>query len=132
MPDLQVAPLLPSLTVKWGSYDQADPETEDKLVSTVVAARGKGPGGGEPLITKRIAIYKLREVFDIENVDALLDELEKEAEESAQREIDAATAQIEATARAGGAQPNAASPPGAASRAGGGTPSGKVNAGGDD
>lgn len=88
-------PLLPSLSVKWGPYDQPDPDEEQKIVTTVRTAVGGGTAG-EPLITKRLAVEKLREVFDIENVDAVLDELEKESEERQQKALQHTTAEAEA------------------------------------
>lgn len=65
------------------------------------------------LITRRHAIEKIAPIFGIENIEAALDELEREREENAQRELDAATAALDAEARAFGTGPNAgAQPPG--------------------
>jgi hypothetical protein len=106
-PQAQPIFLLPSLSVKWGSYDKADPEVEDKIVGTILAARGAG--GGEPIITRRIALEKAREVFPIENVDALEKELDEERE--AKREADEEARLNEASAlheMANGEKPSAA------------------------
>lgn len=97
------APMLPSLSVKWGDYDKPDPEEESKIVTTVRTAMGGGSSGGDPLITKRIALEKIRGVFPIENVEAVLEELEKESEERADRELEAAKAVLDAEASAFGA-----------------------------
>lgn len=82
-------PLLPSLTVQWGDYDKADPEEESKIVTTVRTALG-GAGGGEPLITRRLALQKIRTVFGVENVDAVLDELEQEGAERQEKALEQA------------------------------------------
>lgn len=119
---------LPSLTCKWGSYDKIDPEVADKVIGTIATALGAG--GSPAIITRRIAVEKAREVFpQIENVDAVLEELEKTEEEKAQRELDAATTQIEAAARARGAGPNDPSAPGAKGGTGGRPQGGQNNAG---
>jgi hypothetical protein len=91
--DQQYPPLLlPSLTVIWGPYAQPDPTEEQAVVTTVRTAMGGGAGGGEPLITKRIALEKLREVFEFESVDAVLDDLEKETQERADKAVKQAAA----------------------------------------
>lgn len=124
----------PSITVKWGPYSSPDPAEQKAVVETVQLALGAG--GTAPLITPRMGVEKLNQdgVFDIDDVDKLLDELEqakieqeeKQAEQ-AQRELDAAITQIDAKARAGGSPPDApgkpAGPPGNSGR----PPSGQNN-----
>lgn len=109
-------PALPSLSVKWGPYDQPDPEEEAKIVTTVRTAMGGGAGGGEPLITKRMAIEKLREVFPIESVDATLEALEEEQEERQKKMLEQTTAEADALHKIAGN--------GAAAKPGGPPPSG--------
>lgn len=117
----------PTIKVKWGPYFAADPTEQKSIVDLTVAAMGKG--GSQALITRRQAVEKIAPVFGIENVEAALVELEKETEERAQRELDAATT---ALAAAGGAERPGANPGGKApAPAGGGgrTAVGKNNAG---
>lgn len=84
----------PTVTVKWGSYFGRDAEEEKATVEmTVAALTGK-------TITRRTAVEKLAPIFSIENIDAALDELEKEHEADAKRELDATTAALDAEARA--------------------------------
>src|SRR6187549_1549617 len=99
----------PSLTLKWGPYTKPDPTEQKAVVETVQLALG-GPAG-TPLITQRMGIEKLHQagVFDVDNVDALLLQLEEQKVEkeqkeleTAERELDAAVTQIHAKARAVG------------------------------
>lgn len=97
----------PSLTLRWGPYSQPDPAEQLSTVQAVQAALGGV--GGQPLITLPIAVEKLRQsgVFDIDNVSAVVAELEKQAkakkaeeEATAERDLDHAVTQIEASAEA--------------------------------
>ncbi len=89
---------LPSLSVRWGSYSKPDPEEEQKVVTTVRTAMGGGAGGGEPLITKRIAVEKIQSIFGIENIDAMLEELEAETAERQEKTLENTTAEAKALA----------------------------------
>lgn len=80
---------LPTLQIKWGPYFKPDVDEQQKLIKMVIEALD----AGIPVITLRIAVQKLAPVFGIENVSAVLKELEEaaakrraEADESAARE----------------------------------------------
>ena len=77
----------PSITIKWGPYFPADADDQTKVVAMVQQALGSG-GTGEQLITKRIAVEKVAEVFGIENVDAVMKDLEKEQAEQDKRDLE--------------------------------------------
>lgn len=82
---------LPSLRIAWGAYNKPEPEEEQQILATVRLALGGGPGGGEPLITKRVALEKIQPVFKFENIDALIEELDKETDERAQKSLEQKT-----------------------------------------
>ncbi len=81
----------PSLVVEWGPYFPADADDQTKIVALVQAARGAP--NGEKLITKEIAVRKMAEIFDIDNPDAILEELEKEQTENDAAELEKTTAE---------------------------------------
>lgn len=66
----------PPLSLTWGRYFRLDADEETKQVDLVIKAKDGG------IATKRVAVEKLRGVFDIKDVDAYLAELEDEAEEA--------------------------------------------------
>lgn len=66
----------PLIQVKWGPYFKPDPADQKVVIDLAVAAINGG------LITKRIAVEKIASIFDIENVDAVLESLEEEAQET--------------------------------------------------
>lgn len=70
----------PSLSVEYGPYTKPDPEEQQKIVALVQTALGGK--GGRPLINLQTAVKRVAKIFGIENVQALIDELEK-AEEDA-------------------------------------------------
>lgn len=97
----------PNLTLKWGPYTKPDAEEQLKAVQTVQAALGGT--AGVPIITMQLAVEKLRQsgVFDIDNVAAVIEELEAKAAEkkaedeaTAERDLDHAVTQIQAKAEA--------------------------------
>ncbi len=59
--------------VKWGDYFKADPEEQKKLLDLAATALK-----GTPLVTRRKAVEKVASIFGIEDVGALMTELEKE------------------------------------------------------
>jgi len=120
--------LSPTLQVKWGSYFKPDPDEEQKVVATTQLALGGGATAAEPLITRRIAVEKIAKVYGIENVDAVLDEIDKEQDARAKRELDAATAALAAQNGVGGAQTNPGGDPAAKGGDSGRPASGKDNA----
>lgn len=69
--------LSPTLNLKWGSYFREDPAEQQQLVAMTVAAKNAG------LITKRIALERLSGVFDVDNIDAVLEALDEEAQQAA-------------------------------------------------
>lgn len=69
-----------SLRLVWGDYDNPDPQEEQLIVTTTVAAHEAG------LITDRQAVAKLQDIYDIENVDEAVKALQAE---KAQRQADA-------------------------------------------
>lgn len=69
-----------SLRLVWGDYDNPDPEEEQQIVMATVAAHDGG------LITDRMAVAKLADVYAIENVDEAVKALQ---DEKAQRAADA-------------------------------------------
>lgn len=79
--------MAPTLQVQWGAYFKPDPAEQKQVVEMTVAALGGGATGSDPLITKRIAVERLKPIFGIENVDAVLEELEKERDEASERAI---------------------------------------------
>lgn len=70
----------PPLTLSWGRYFRLDSDEEAKTVELVAKAKDAG------LTTKRAAIEKLRGVFDYKDVDAVLNELDDEADEAMKRQ----------------------------------------------
>jgi hypothetical protein len=100
----------PTITVKWGSYFQADPAEEKLIIDGVVAAA--------PHTTKRMRMEKLAPVFGIENVEAALEELEEEQTADADRELQATKAILDA--EAGAQRSIQAAKPGPAKPGGGG------------
>jgi hypothetical protein len=118
----------PSLSLKWGSYVKPDEQSQLFVVQAVQAALGGS--GGTQIITKRLALNKLKQagVFEIENISAVLESLQEEADENANRELDAAKAALDA--QAGAQRPGKDAPPNASGSGGGGgrPPSGKVDA----
>lgn len=120
--------MAPSLRVKWGPYFKPDPLEQQQVVQTVQLALGGGPNAAAPIITQRIAVEQCAAIFGIDNVDAVLTEIQKETDERAQRELDAATAAISAKAGAQGAGQNPGGKPAGAPGSGGRAPSGKDDA----
>jgi len=101
VPNLQAAlPLIakqPTIRVNWGPYARPDPLDEQNIVTTVRLALGKP--GEVPFITKRMAVQKVADVFNIENADAIVEELdaqqaeeEQKAQEQAEQEAKLAVA----------------------------------------
>lgn len=78
----------PSLVLKWGPYTKPDPEEQNKTVTAVQGALGGA--SGQPIITLKMAVEKLKQsgTFDIDNVDAVVDELTKQAKEKAAKEAE--------------------------------------------
>jgi hypothetical protein len=73
--------LKPSLALRWGSYTKLDGDEQQKIVDATL----KSYQGG--LITRRMAVEKLKPVYGIENVDAVLEALEKEDKEKADKAL---------------------------------------------
>lgn len=75
----------PSLTLRWGPYTRPDPQEQQQLVTAVVAAINGG------LMTRRMGVEKLAAdgVVVIENVGAVVEELEAQAAKLAASEPEA-------------------------------------------
>lgn len=71
-----------SLTLKWGAYVKPDEQSQLFMIQGVQEALGGV--GGKPCITRRMALEKLRDagVFEIENISAVLDGLDEEAQQA--------------------------------------------------
>lgn len=81
--------LEPSLTLRWGPYLKLDGDEQQKIVEATIAAKKEG------ICTTRQAVEKVAGIFGTENVDAVLDALEKEAEDRAAKALDAAKSEQE-------------------------------------
>lgn len=72
----------PPLSLRWGAWFQPLPDDDLKLVNTVKEALTASPS----LITRRTAVEKLSRVFDVGDVNAYLESLEKESKERSELE----------------------------------------------
>jgi hypothetical protein len=61
--------------LRWGSYFKPDPAEQKQVVDMVRAALA---GDGGAIITKRIAVEQIADIFGIENVEAAIEEIEAE------------------------------------------------------
>lgn len=99
----------PAITVKYGPYFKADADDQTKVVAMVQQALGSG-GTGEQLITKQIAVETIAHVFGIENVEVVMQELEKEQAEKDAKDLEKTKAEQESLhAITGGQKPGGAS-----------------------
>lgn len=81
----------PRVTPAWGEYFKATADDEKATVETAKAAfEGK-------LVTRQLAIEKLRGVFQFESAELLAEELDKQAEEEAEQALEQAGADREAS-----------------------------------
>lgn len=90
------------MKLAWGDYFAPGTDEEKSLVELARQAHEAG------LITKRVAVEKIQRTFSIESVDALLIELEAEAEEKMKREQEALHAldrEMNGGGATGGTQP---------------------------
>lgn len=110
----------PTLQVKWGPFFPPDPTEQVQIVTLAQTALGAG-GKGEQLVTKRIAVEKIASIFGVENIDAMMEELETEQAEKDERALANAENELAAAAKfsAVGKAPGAV---------GGGKPGGAVAA----
>jgi hypothetical protein len=72
--------IAPQLEVKWGDMFEPSDADEATRVQTATSAVGK-------LITRKTAIDHVKSVFNIENTDQYVDELEKELDDNQQKAI---------------------------------------------
>ena len=79
----------PSLTLKWGPYQKPDAEEQQAIATSVKTLLDAG------LITKSMALEKLKSagIIDVENIAAVVEELEHEAEEAQQKAMEMAQQQ---------------------------------------
>lgn len=80
--------LSPSLSLRWGSYTKLDGDEQQKIVATSIAAKDAG------IVTRRMAVEKIASVFDIENVDAVLEALKLEDAEKLKKAQDMMSAGV--------------------------------------
>lgn len=116
--------MAPTLQIIWGDYFKPDPDEQLKLVTMITTALNSPV----PILTTRLALQKLQDIFNIENIAAIEDELATETQARDARELQKTTAEQSAlhslesgmnadrggAAKAGGAKPSAP----AASRSG--------------
>lgn len=79
----------PTLQIIWGDYFKPDPDEQLKLVTMVTTALSSPV----PVITTRLALQKLQDIFNIENIAAIEEELETETAARDQRELEKTTAE---------------------------------------
>ena len=100
VPNLEAAlPLLasiPTIRTLWGPYARPDALDEQNIVTMVRLAMGKP--GEKPIITLKMAVEKIKDLFGVENVDAVVAELE--AQQAEQEAKDQAAAEAEAKLKA--------------------------------
>jgi hypothetical protein len=68
--------------------------TEQKTLVDMVRAALAGDGG--PIITRQHAVQKISAIFDIDNVEAVLEEIDKEVEERSAKDSANASEEIRA------------------------------------
>ncbi len=71
----------PTIQVIWGEYFKPDPDDQQKIINMVIAALGSPI----PVLTVRLALQKLAPIFGIENIAAIEEQLEAEAQIRAER-----------------------------------------------
>lgn len=72
----------PSLTLIWPPFFRYDMNEESQMVSTAALALKSN------LITRRMALEKLRAVYPFENIEAIITQLDEEAEEQAEHSVE--------------------------------------------
>lgn len=106
----------PSLRVKYGPYFRLEAAEQKATVDFIQAALGHGAGmkGAPALITRRQAVEVLAPIMGIENVDAAMEALEKEAADDADAALERMKAQqaaMGATAQPGANDKGGDKPP---------------------
>ena len=72
----------PSLSLVWPPFFRSDMTEEQQIVSTAALALQSN------MITRRMALEKLRPVYPFENIEAVLEQLEHDAEEAAEHSVE--------------------------------------------
>lgn len=72
----------PSLSVVWPPFFRADRAEEQLVVSTAALALQSN------MITRRMALEKIRSVYPYENVEAVLDQLAEDAEHASEHSVE--------------------------------------------
>lgn len=72
----------PSLSLIWPPFFRSDMTEEQQVVSTTALALQSN------MITKRMALEKLRSVYPFENIENVLEQLEEQAEEMAEHSVE--------------------------------------------
>lgn len=93
----------PHIKLEWGSYFRADPEEQAKIVSMCSEALA---GNLAPL---RSVVAKLAPIFEFDNIDEIVEQIEEQQEAADERELGKMTAEAETLHKlagdAGGAKP---------------------------
>jgi hypothetical protein len=72
----------PSLSLIWPPFFRFDMNEEQQMVTTAaLAVQGN-------LITRRMALEKLRSVYPFENIDAVSEQLEEQVEQTASQNVE--------------------------------------------
>ena len=72
----------PSLSLVWPSFFRLDMNEEQQMVTTAALAVQAN------LITRRMALDKLRAVYPFENIDAIAEQLHEQIEEDASQNVE--------------------------------------------
>lgn len=83
----------PALTLKWPPYFKQDAADEKAVIESCKAAHDAG------FATLRMVLEKLRRVFEIDDVDAVEDALEKEQAEKNAKALEQQEKQLAMTAK---------------------------------
>lgn len=72
----------PSLSLIWPPFFRSDMTEEQQLVSTTALALQSN------MITRRMALEKLRAVYPFENIEAVLEQLDEQVEEMSEHSVE--------------------------------------------
>jgi len=72
----------PSLTIIWPPFFRSDMTEEQLVVSTAALALKSS------MITRRMALEKMRSIYPFENIETVLEQLDEEAEKVAEHSIE--------------------------------------------
>ena len=78
----------PSLSLIWPPFFRADKADEQLVVATTAAALQAN------MITRRMALEKIRPIYPYENMEAVLAQLDEEAEHAAEHSVEKMLAKV--------------------------------------